>query len=415
MNSPIDVTLQAHVDGQLLTQGAFTPLEYLIESGRLSYTDYESWRRREIEFLDDVLMGSRARVLAEIEQAVLYAREIRLVEQIQEFQAWSQNAAPLRASADGKVHRLLAARYVPAQSAPQMDLFFDNPVVALTNGIVRALTTRRVAEARQQLDRLYTLAPNHADLASFDRLLGALEHVGQEIAEPRAEIEFLLEVTPTAKRLLGLEARDMLAPLWRQVADALANRTFVPDEPNVHPSFALTQAQDWRAVSACVLGDPAWPQHPTLCLRLAHSSFFLRRRNEALMAWCHLCWRSPAQAAEELDSRRQADSEIAGWWQQFLDLEESADDDAVLTATDFPAWLLLRQPDLTRLLPADLPTAETPGEAHYRCVHRLIEARLTGRSDDEITQRRTLQTTQPALFAYLKRTVAVGPGRAPRA
>ena len=30
-----------------------------------------------------------------------------------------------------------------------------------------------------------------------------------------------MEVAPTAKRLLGWEARDLLAPLWRQLAEAL--------------------------------------------------------------------------------------------------------------------------------------------------------------------------------------------------
>ena len=252
---------------------------------------------------------------------------------------------------------------------------------------------------------LYAHAPNHADLASFDRLLAALEHLGHEpIADPQAELDFLLDITPTAKRLLGLEARDLLSPLWQQLADALKERPFSPDNPTFIASFALSQAQDWAAVSACVLSEPAWSQHPALCLRLAQSAFYRRRRIEALMAWFHLCWRAPAQAAEALDSRRQADSEIAGWWQQFLDIEEEPTDPA-MTAADFPAWLLLREPELTHHLPADMPTDNTPGEALYRCVHRCIQARRAGRRDDEIAERKALQTLQPTLFRYLKRTV----------
>ena len=38
-----------------------------------------------------------------------------------------------------------------------MDLFFDNPVVALTNGIARALSARNVVESQRQLDRLYEI------------------------------------------------------------------------------------------------------------------------------------------------------------------------------------------------------------------------------------------------------------------
>src|SRR6185436_17114249 len=123
--STIDPALQAQVDAQLMEQGAFAPLDYLLDSGRLLYSDYESWRRREIDYLDDVLMGDRERTVAEIQQAVSYARSIGLVEQPQEFHAWSGDQILLRTSAEPQTHRLLATRYAPAQNAPQMDLFFD--------------------------------------------------------------------------------------------------------------------------------------------------------------------------------------------------------------------------------------------------------------------------------------------------
>ncbi|MEP7246906.1 MAG: hypothetical protein ABI885_24930, partial [Gammaproteobacteria bacterium] len=237
----VDVTLQAQVDAQLIEQGAFTTLELLLESGRLIYSDYESWRRGEIEFLDSVLMGNRDKIRGQVEQAIGYAKSIGLVEETQEFLPWVEQAAasssdtrpaastanrlisakPLRISADAQLHRLIASRFAPAQSAPQMDLFFDNPVVALANGIVRALSARNIDDAQRQLDRLYAHAPNHADLASFDRLVTALGHLNEVVGDPQTEIDFLLSITPTAKRLLGSQSRDLLAPLWRQVADAL--------------------------------------------------------------------------------------------------------------------------------------------------------------------------------------------------
>lgn len=408
----IDPALQAHVDAQLMEQGAFAPLDYLMDSGRLVYADYECWRRCEIESLDDVLMGNRENILAEVTQAVSYARAIGLVEQTQEFHSWSAEQAPLRASLDRDVHQLLAGRYVRAQAAPQMDLFFDNPVVALANGVARALAARNLNDAQQRLDRLYAQAPNHADLASFDRLLGALAHLNQPIADPQAEIDLLLDITPTAKRLLGADARDLLSPLWRQLGEALEGRAFSPDQPDLHRSFAYCQAQDWPAVSACAMSEPGWSHHPTLCLRLAQASFYRRRRAEALMAWCHVCWRAPKQAAEALDSRHQADSEIAGLWQRFCDLEDSLYEDTgsaappALTATDFPAFLLLHEPALADALAADLPADHTPGEENYRCVHRWIRARRSGRQDEEMALRKALQGSQPLLFQYLKVTIA---------
>jgi len=405
----MDPALQAQVDAQLMEQGAYAPLDLLINTGRLMASDYESWRRREVELLDSVFMGSKEKVRAQVEQAASYARSIGLVEQVQEFDAWhsearSSNGKPLRISADAFMHRLIAARYVPAQSVPQMDLFFDNPVVALTNGIVTALSARNPIEARRQLDQLYAQAPNHADLGAFDRLLAALDHLGHPLDDPRREGEFLVEITPIAKRLLGPRSRDLLAPLWRQQADALQGRAFSATDPTLHRSFALSQAQDWPGASDSVLGESDWWLHEPLCLSLAQSSFYCQRRIEALTAWCHLCWRHPERAAAVLDGGRQPDSGITALWRRFLDSQDDNAPDlpASLTTPDFPAWILLNESGLALHLAEEVAVGHTPGEDHYRCVHRWRLARRAHRQEEEIALRKSLQASHPALFRILK-------------
>src|SRR5882724_2960622 len=284
----IEAELQAQVDAQLMEQGTFAPLDLLFNLGRLIYSDYEAWRRREMDLLDDALMGDRAKILAELDRAAAYARSIGLVEQPQEFLAWGRESAgvgvgagaaeaqgavgaaaankPLRISAEPRLQRLIGCRYLPAQSAPQMDLFFDNPVVTLTNGIARALCARNAAEGQRQLDRLYIQAPNHSDLAAFDRLVGGLDDLGRPVDNPAARLEFLTAIAPTARHLLGSGSRDYLSPLWRHLADALADHPFSPGAPNLHRSFALSQAQDWVGVSESILGESQWGSHPQLCL-----------------------------------------------------------------------------------------------------------------------------------------------------
>jgi hypothetical protein len=411
----IAIELQSQIDTQILEQGAYAPLDFLIESGRLIHGDYESWRRREIDSLDDVLMGSREKIRTQLESAAGYALSIGLVEQPQTFYAWASDAVdhddePLRLSVDAQLHRLIGSRYVPAQNAPQMDLFFDNPVVALTNGIVRALSARNLGETQRQLDRLYVQAPNHADLAAFDRLLAALGHLDRLINDPRQELAFLLDITPAAKRLLGWEARDLLGSLWRQLADALRGQAFLIGEPSLHRSFALIQAQDWSGAGDAVQREPQWWLHAPLCLRLAQSCFYQQHRSHALTAWFHLCWRAPSEAALALDSRGQPDTGISALWRRFIDCEEelrltSLPAESALTAADFPAWLLLREPGLNLQLAADLPPGNTPAEDTYRTVHRWIDARRANRTADELALRKTLQAGQPVLFRYLKQTV----------
>ena len=337
------------------------------------------------------------------------------VEQPQVFYAWSAEALehsdePLHISADVRLHRLIAGRFVPAQSAPQMDLFFDNPVVVLINGIVQSLCARNLGETQRLLDQLYVQAPNHADLAAFDRLLAALGHLNRAVDDPRQELEFLLDITPLARRLLGWEARDLTEPLWRQLADALGNLGFSANEPNLHRSFALTQAQDWAAAAEAVRGEAQWWAHVALCLRLAQCGFHQQRRSESLQAWFQLCWRAPAEAAAALENRQQPDTGMRALWQEFVDCKEELADSSgaaepVLSAADFPAWLLLRDPGLNLQLGIDLPTGSTQAEQNYRCVHRWIDARRAKLGGEEMALRRTLQANHPALFSYLKNSV----------
>jgi hypothetical protein len=401
----IETELQAQVDAQLMEQGAFAPLDLLFNSGRLFYSDYEAWRRREIEVLDEVLMGDRANIVAEMERAVSYARSIGLVEQPQEFSAWGAGGASgpaLRVSSDAKLHKLVGTRYLPAQNAPQMDLFFDNPVVALTNGIARSLSARNAVESQRQLDRLYVQAPNHPDLAAFDQLVRGLDDLSRPVEDPAGRLEFLTAIAPSARHLLGSGSRDYLSPLWRHLADSLNGRPYSPDEPDLHRSYALSQAQDWAGVSESVVAESEWWLHAPLCLRLTDSSFRRRRRVEALTAWCHLCWLAPGEAAAGVARLRQPD--LSGLWQAF----NECDEEEGLDAAEFPAWLLLHEPGLARQLSVDLPRGDSAEEENYRCVHRWIHAHRAHRQDEEMALRKQLQQSQPVLFGVLKRSVAKG-------
>jgi len=395
----IDSELQGQVDAQLLEQGSFAVMDFLLDSGRLLPDDYERWRRGDLGSLDEVLMGSTQKIRAELESAAAYARKIGLVQDPQSF-----HAEPLLVSKDATLRGLIASRFVRAQNAPQLDLFFDNPVAALCNGIVRALSAGNHAEAQRLLDLLYAQAPNHADLAAYDRLLAALEHRNQPIQDPRRELSFLLQTLPIAKRLMGSQARDLLTPLWRQLAEALRGHAFQPAEPDLHTSACLCQAQDWEAASRAVHDEPNWWLHGSLCLRLARCRFHLRDRSGALTAWFQLCWHTPSEAAEALD-RRHPDIAMTASWRRFVDSADETTIDAPLGAAEFPAWLLLQEPGLTQKLSIDLATGDTPAEESYRLVHRWIDARRAGRDGEEMALRKSLQAANRALFACLKRAV----------
>ncbi len=392
--------LQAQVDSLLLEHGSFAPLELLFETGRLLQVDYEAWRRREVPQLDEVLMGDRATIRMELEQAVAYAAALGLTAESQELHA-AQAAAPggaLRISADARLAALLSSRYVRAP-APQMDLFFDNPVVALTTGIANALAAADALEATRLLDALYGKQPNHPDLAGFDRLLEAFARMERPVTDCRELLEFMTGVTSTARRLLGARARNLLVPLWRHLAESVRALPYSPEEPRLHASYAWSQAQDWQAVKSSVLAEPQWWQQAPLGLRLVESALRRRQRAEALSAWFQLCWHTPEKAGEAVETLRGTD--IHALWQRFLDCEDEA-----FAAGDFPAWLLLQEPALARQLPAELSPGNTATQEHYRLVHRWLAARAAGREAQDLALRRQLKERQPALFASLLRSLA---------
>jgi len=400
---------QAQVDALLLEQGAFAPLELLFASGRLLYADYEAWRRGEVGSLDEVLMGRREAVREELQRAVSYARALGLTEQPQEFVAARDGgcgARALRVSDDRRLAGLIASRYVPAQSARQMDLFFDNPVVALVNGLAHALSARDGVEAARQLDRLRAKEPNHPDLPAFDRLLDALGRPQRPIVDCRKELEFIVGITADAWRLLGARARDVLVPLWRHLAEALRSAPYSPQTPMLHASHAWSEAQSWDEVRESVLGQPQWWLHVPLALRMIESSLRRRRPAEALSAWFQLCWQAPSRVPEALEALRFP--ELQAFWQRFEAEEEpfgAPDRQPAMAAEDFPAWLLLDEPALARLLPAELSGGASAGEGHYRLVHRWIAAREARQAGEDMTVRRLLKERQPALFGKLLREV----------
>lgn len=393
--------LRAQVDSLLLEHGAFAPLELLFATGRLLHADYQAWRRREVRVLDEVLMGSRESIREELEQSVSYARALGLAEQREELdntKAAASGGAERRISEDARLNALLATRYIPAQSAPQMDLFFHNPVVALTTGIAGALAAADAPEAARLLDALYAKEPNHPDLPAFDRLLESLDRLRRPVADARDLLEFTTAVTPSARRLLGACARDLLVPLWRHLAESVRALPYSPQEPMLHASHAWSQAQAWEEAGASVLAEPEWWRHAPLGLRLVESSLRRRRRIEGLSAWCQLCWQTPAEVGAAVEKLRWSD--VYALWQRFLD---SGDD--TLRPGEFAAWLLLHEPSLARHLPLDLPLGNSPAEQHYRVVHRWQAARAAGRQAEDLALRKELKEREPALFARVLRSL----------
>ncbi|MBV1876552.1 MAG: hypothetical protein KUG79_02805 [Pseudomonadales bacterium] len=401
---PEHFVLHALVNSQLMEQGVFTPLEWLLTSGRLAYEDYECWRLGQIDFLDQYLLGNSERIFAELDIIVAYAETIGLVSEIEEYLPWQRTdkQVALKMSADGARSTRLSQRFAPVQTSPQMDMFFDNPVVVLSNNIINALLDYAAADAQQYLDQLYQQAPNYADLAIFDELLVLVRQFSEPVFDPPAELTLLQNLLPDVKRLLRNKSRDFMMRQWRRLSEAVKQKGFSAAVADLHNSYILAQAEDWRGVSAAILAEPDWRQEIILCRRLAECGGRRHNRGEELMAWCHLCWQFGDQASIWLDSDKLIDAGIRTLWQAYCALEDELDLDQAPVVDEFPAWILINEPGLIHILAEDLPQHHQSSAASYRLVHQLLKARQAAMADQEIILRKALRQQQPLLLEALK-------------
>ena len=401
-------SIQSQVDRLLLDQGEYQPLEYLLQEGRLSYTDYEAWRRGQLEYLDEALFDDPEHIRQQLAEAEDYLQRRGWEVEPGRYKAWHGARSPsrsqvLRFSADRMLNDCFHRHYRKPQDQPQLDLFTDSPATSLANGIAGALADRNPKEARRLLARLCDVAPDHVRLGEFERLTEAAERLDAPVDDISTEFQYLqATLIPLADSLLGQASRNLLIPLWQRLSVVLQDRPYRADESELHLSYTAAEAQDWIDARRAVEREPDWQSDPVLLLRHARACERTHDNAAALPSWFTLCWSYP-QHAEAVAST--INHELRHQWEKFQDL------DPVLPIRSFPAWLLLNRPGLIPILPE--PTGE-PESARAVCpqsyltLYRLRHnhARPATGSGDGMALRARLKEQDPLLFQHFLSALA---------
>jgi len=401
-------SIQSQVDRLLLDQGEYQPLEYLLQEGRLSYTDYEAWRSGQLEYLDEALFGDPEHIRQQLAEAEDYLQRRGWEVEPGRYKAWHGARSPsrsqvLRFSADRMLNDCFHRHYRKPQDQPQLDLFTDSPATSLANGIAGALADRNPKEARRLLARLCDVAPDHVRLGEFERLTEAAERLDAPVDDISTEFQYLqATLIPLADSLLGQASRNLLIPLWQRLSVVLQDRPYRADESELHLSYTAAEAQDWIDARRAVEREPDWQSDPVLLLRHARACERTHDDAAALPSWFTLCWSYP-QHAEAVEST--INHELRHQWETFQDL------DPVLPIRSFPAWLLLSRPGLIPILPE--PTGE-PESARAVCpqsyltLYRLRHnhARPATGSGDGMALRARLKEQDPLLFQHFLSALA---------
>jgi hypothetical protein len=380
---------EQQIDRLLLEQGEYHPLEFLLQEGRLSYSDYEAWRKGEIRDLSEMLFGDPQQIANTLEQAATYLQRLGWEsEHLVYKQRGRPDSRPLRFSPESRLDDSFHRAYRKPQDQPQLDLFTDTSSTYLINGITQGLKMLNAADARQSLQQLSESVPDHSQLGELERLVEALESLDAAPTDPQTEMQRLqLETTLLAERHLNRASQYLLTPLWRRLTQALREYTFDPAHPQLHASYAASEARDWAGAREAIERETEWQRQPQLLERHARASTHLSEQAAALQSWCLLCWQFP-ELGDRLESS--GDTILERCWQEFLDL------DPELPTQDFPAWLILQTPGLANIAPDN--DSQLPCPDSY---HSLLQLqRVEQQAGNDMALRAKLKQQAPQLFEY---------------
>lgn len=388
--------IQAAVDRMLITHGAYIPVELLLDLGWLRHSNYEAWRRGEQPSLERAFVAAALDVVRLLHEAADWARVLGLEPEPQIYFGWGDCAGRQLAFGDGRLPEMdsrLATHYVPPAATTevgQLDIFVDSGATAALADLRAALRARDSSAAERNLANLKSRAPSHGLLPAAALLTDALANLSDPLSQAAvaSELQFLEQVLgPVARNFLGSDARGLLAPFWRRLANALADVQFDPECPARHASHAFMHCHDWRRAAAAVERTPGYASEPVLLARLAEAHRREGDRNGAIATWCLLCWRFPAAADTVLDRPALPDTRLRQTWMEFRDLDLDPPAETAL----FPARLLLSEPGLARTLAADLAAGDSDGEMAFRAVRRLL-------CNESIEARKAVRAAAPWLL-----------------
>ena len=385
--------VQAAVQQLLMEHGEYAPLEFLLVTNRLGYDDYRAWREGRLETLDGEFADGKRETCAWLEAAQSWACALDLVAEPAVHHGWEENAGTvLVASVDLALNALLNTRFRQTRGHEQLDLFIDSAQTVAVNALVDALMNRDAAEARGALEALDRIDRDHGQRHHASKLIAALETPAPE--GPERGVDRLgrmeREWVPAGSALLGARRRDFLAPLWRDIGQALDPAPFDRGHPERHASRAYREGLDWERTRQSVLAVPGYNAEPVLLVRLAEAHWRRRDRVKAIDSWFTLCRVAPEAFEQLIEASDFPDWSLHRAWR--VAQEQAVEHE--LTPAWLPAWMLLEETGLASVL-ATCPAGDEPSRAF-----NLVIALLSHRGLDErgIELRRSLQAIHPGLL-----------------
>ena len=281
----------------------------------------------------------------------------------------------------------------------QLDIFEHSRDVVLRNAAIDALRQR---DANACMQAVAALAKEYgADplLPDLDLLRKKLHAPAPDVLGREAATAILREtggaVAAAAHEVFGRAAQAWLAPLWADLAAAIAHYPFESGNEELHAAPLLLRTGRWADAAACIESMASWRRQPAPLAWMIEARCRIAGFDAIWPLLAELAWMAP-QRAQALAPRlelAELDSLVRGFDAEF-EGEGAADDFAW-----FPAWVVIadRRRVAGLLLAED--GAHTPAESCARIVLGLLALERQGRHAELVESRRKLREAHPVLFA----------------
>ncbi len=281
----------------------------------------------------------------------------------------------------------------------QLDIFEHSRDVVLRNAVIDALRQRDAGACERSLAVLAAEYVSDPLLPAFSLLC---EKLNSPIPRPIAhDAAFALlretegAVATAANTVFGKAAKAWLAPLWSDLAAAIAGYPFDPGHEALHAAPLLLRAERWADAVALIESVASWRRQPAPLAWMVEARSRIAGFEPIWPLLAELSWMAP-QRAQALAPRLrlpELDRLVRGFDAEF-EAEGTPDDFAW-----FPAWALIADASLREGLRLARDGANTRPEACARLVAGLLALERQGRHAELVESRRKLREAHPVLFA----------------
>jgi hypothetical protein len=285
----------------------------------------------------------------------------------------------------------------------QLDLFEHSRDAVLRNEAIDAARAYSSSALARAITMLASECAGDPLLPAFDKLYERLSlPVTRRLARGSA-LQILRsteDTLPAAQRVFGNKAGAWLAPLWAELAEAIADLPFDPNCEKLHAAPLLLRAEKWSEANAKVETIASWRRQPAPLVWKVEAECRISSLSTAWHLLAELSWMDPSRAA--MLAARLEDSELDGLLRHF-DAEFEGDSEAGDFAW-FPAWALITESSWAVAMRLAQPGANTPAERCAWQVLNLLVLERQGRHAEMIEGRRKLRDTHRPLFDLYMRS-----------